>query len=102
MLVWESATGQTLSHIQYQDPSHGLMATTALVWSPDGKHIALAAGSLTEWDVSLGKKVTEYTGHVVNGGNGITSLAWSPDGKMIASSSGGETGPAVVKVWTPI
>ncbi|GCE05426.1 HEAT repeat domain-containing protein [Dictyobacter aurantiacus] len=102
MLIWQSTTGQTLSTLQYQDPSHGLVGATALIWSVDGRHIALAAGSLTEWDVVLGKKVAEYTGHIVGGGREITSLAWSPDGKMIVSADGGEGGQATAQVWTSV
>lgn len=59
----------------------------AVVWSPDGKHIASASGDpgtpstggdIQVWDIN-GKRTVTYTGHSVE----VTDIAWSPDGTDI-------------------
>jgi WD40 repeat protein len=101
VMVWDVATGNALTSFQYQDPSHGLIGSTGIAWSPNGKDIAIVAGSITEWDINTKSKILDYPGHPLNPGNYMLSLAWSHNGSMIASSNGGEVGPGAAQVWVP-
>ncbi len=88
--VWDVATGNTLTGIQYQDPTQGLIGSTALAWSADGQYVAVAAGDITEWNLSTRSKVLTYHNQAFNPGNYELSLAWSRNGRIIASSSRGK------------
>ena len=65
----------------------------AVVWSPDGKHIASSSDDKTVrvWDAATGMLLRTLEGH----SSSVESVAWSPDGKYIASGSDDKT----VMVW---
>ena len=65
----------------------------ALVWSPDGRYIAVgSSASLVElWDTVTGRNVYTYQGHNAD----VLSVAWSPNGKRIVSGSSDGT----AQVW---
>ncbi|HEX7951088.1 MAG TPA: hypothetical protein VF494_12115 [Candidatus Limnocylindrales bacterium] len=61
---------------------------TALVWAPDGRTVASAAGGLRSNDLQIvvspvSGSAIKLTGHT----QPVASLAWSPDGELLASSS---------------
>jgi WD40 repeat protein len=66
---------------------------TALVISPDGKHLISGADDQTVkiWELETGRLIRTLQGH----SDAISSVAISPDGKKIASSSDDKT----VKLW---
>ena len=69
---------------------------TAVVWSPDGKHLASASydKSARIWDSTNGYREIVYRGHV----DRVQAVAWSPDGKRVASASSDRT----VQIWDAI
>ncbi|HVX63917.1 MAG TPA: serine/threonine-protein kinase, partial [Pirellulales bacterium] len=74
--LWKSETGELVRVLIGADSPSG-----GLAWSPDGKAIAVAAGTkITAWVVAGGK--TLKTLELQDGE--AASLAWSPDGKQFA------------------
>jgi WD40 repeat protein len=63
---------------------------TSLAFSPDGKTLAIAHGSVSLMDI------TTYKGTILEWPSGmVRAVAFSPDGKLLAS--GGED--RLVKLW---
>src|SRR5262249_24366216 len=72
----------------------------SVAYSPDGKRLAFASGSLQDpatvhevkvCDAQTGQELFACKGHTGN----ITSVAYSPDGKRLASSADKE----IIKIW---
>lgn len=55
----------------------------AVSWSPDGRTVASANGTIPLWDISSGQRIGSLAGHEEL----VYGLAWSPDGKMLVSGS---------------
>jgi serine/threonine protein kinase len=86
--VWDASNGgNVFTYFGHSDEVH------AVVWSPDGKHIASGSHDKTVqvWDASTGANVFTYRGH----SSFVNAVAWSPDGRRIASGSTDQT----VQVW---
>jgi WD40 repeat protein len=67
---------------------------SGLVYSPDGKRMASAAGSRVRlWDTATGKRAGELPAHK----GFVRSVAFSPDGKLLATSSYDRTGK--IRLW---
>ncbi|MGH2506951.1 MAG: WD40 repeat domain-containing protein [Ktedonobacteraceae bacterium] len=72
----------------------------SVAWSPDGRYIASAAGSLHAsssytaqvWDAVNGGHIFTYQGHA---SSGVFDVAWSPASRRIASAGADGT----VQVW---
>jgi len=92
--IWDVATGRTLLDVPGTGKSTPVSNNPMpLVWSPDGKNLALPGPGHTVrvLDTKTGKMVLALRGHSED----VTALAWSPDGKRLASGSDDATG----KVW---
>ncbi|HEX3642769.1 MAG TPA: serine/threonine-protein kinase, partial [Ktedonobacteraceae bacterium] len=65
----------------------------AVVWSPDGSHIASGSSDETAqvWNAMTGIQVGAYRGH----SGSVSGLAWSPGGRWIVSGSDDGT----VQIW---
>ena len=63
-------------------------------FSPDSRWIAAcgSGGETTVWEVSTGKEVARFRGHLL----GTTGLTFSPDGRRLITAS---TEPHALKVW---
>jgi WD40 repeat protein len=98
--LWNAATNQlTTLHASSFGP---------IVWSPDGKYIAIAGTTqlsdsiapqtplVSIIDASTGKLVYEYT----QMDKQVSTLVWSPDGHYIVSGEGNTDGSCVARVWT--
>ncbi len=73
--LWEVATGEEISTIDFQ--------ARAVALSPDGRTLASSSGRGIElWDVETGSQVAAMSGR---GTSGIESLAFSPDGRLLAA-----------------
>jgi WD40 repeat protein len=64
-----------------------------LVFSPDGRRLALAGGSqfVTIWDCATGTEMTRLHGHTA----WVWGLAYMPDGALIVTSGADDT----VRIW---
>jgi WD40 repeat protein/serine/threonine protein kinase len=69
--------------------------TMSLMWSPDGKRLALADsdGKIQIWNVAKDKEPLVLKAHQ----GGVHAAAWSPIGQLLASVGG----DGIVKVWDP-
>ena len=76
-------------------PSSGGIWTAA--WSPNGKYIASSGDDpvVHIWDVTTGKDIFTYSGHLGGQSVQVDSLAWSPDSNRIVTASH----PPQVRVW---
>ena len=88
--VWDVATRKEL----LRWPGRFDIVFGGLAFSPDGKRLASAGGTLKLWDMATGLEVMGFP-------NAGRSVAFSPDGNMLA---GGATGPdgvaqAQVLLW---
>jgi small GTP-binding protein len=71
-----------------------LNAAAVLAWSPDSRHLAVAAGAeLFVLDVSSEKAPVLFGSHSYK----VKTIVWSPDGRLIASASEGH--PNELKIW---
>jgi len=77
VILWDTLNGTELKVLEISQP------VNALQFSPDGKLLAVAAGSdLQIWDAAGGNLLTTLTGH----SDFILQLAFSPDQHTIASA----------------
>ena len=73
----------------------GQFQDNPLRFSPDGRHIAAAIGSMVMiWDALTGQEVLTLRGHR----GSITAMAYSPDGRRLVTSAFPEA-ESTVKVW---
>ena len=89
--IHNSKSGESL--IEFQLPPESDVFQQ-IVFSPDGKRLAIAAGDgAYVYDATTGKLLLKYSGH----GEGVrnSGIAFSPDGKWIASSGN----DATIKIW---
>jgi len=89
--IHNSKSGESL--IEFQLPPESDVFQQ-IVFSPDGKRLAIAAGDgAYVYDATTGKLLLKYSGH----GEGVrnSGVAFSPDGKWIASSGN----DATIKIW---
>jgi RNA polymerase sigma factor (sigma-70 family) len=80
--LWDTGTGRELH--TFPNDGLGLGPHSVIVFSPDGKTVAVAAGGQKNktvhlWDVATGKEVRQFQSEW-----GICSLAFSPDSKILA------------------
>jgi RNA polymerase sigma factor (sigma-70 family) len=91
----ETASGKEVR--QLRNPGSG--SFTSVAFSPDGKTLLTGGnrfkggwqGTPCLWDVTTGKELREFRGHV----NNVKAVAFSPNGKTVAS--GGED--STVRLW---
>ena len=80
--------------------------TLALVWSPDGKTLAMAGlsmpaadkapvGTIKLWDAVKGTEQTTIEPII----SGIVAAAFSPDGKTLALAESGGVKPGFIRLW---
>jgi WD40 repeat protein len=96
--VWDVGRGQELLTLEGHPT-----AITCVAFSPDGKTLASASGSLRQsllapGEVRLWDLETRQTKSVIGGfTGGVQCLAFSPDGQTLATGSSGLAGE--VKLW---
>ena len=83
-----STVSTTGGYLSAQVTLSGGSGAGATAWSPDGQLMATAffgsyGQSVQVWNISTGKLVQNYAGHV----DVVGSLSWSADGTYVASSS---------------
>jgi WD40 repeat protein/serine/threonine protein kinase len=92
--VWDAQTGQVLRVLKGHTSK-----VNSVVFSPDGKRLASAAGGpqpgeVKVWDAQTGQELFNLQGAGSTPPAASNSLAFSPDGKRLACASLGE-----LKVW---
>jgi hypothetical protein len=87
--LWDARTGAELCR---HEGHHG--ACGAIAFSPDGKLVASATGSLAwldnsvhVWEAATGRLIRKFVGHHSD----VGSVAFSPDGLTLASGGGDST-----------
>jgi WD40 repeat protein len=93
LTVWDAASGRELFAASAHD-----CPITEVVFSPDGRRIATAAGEdgrgeAALWDAETGACQSRLHGHV----DWVLAVAFSPDGRRLATASGDRT----IRVWDP-
>lgn len=83
--IWDTTTGKQVA--QLDGPGGG----APLIFSPDGRWLAMGGGTIFLWELKSGAAPARLTGHSQT----AFTLAFSPDGERLAS--GGED--TTVKVW---
>jgi WD40 repeat protein len=79
LLFWDAKTGEEAHRIAEVHAEGRGNWSTALAFSPDGKHFASASPyELTLWDAATRKPLAKFQ-------TGSPSLAFSPDGKLLAA-----------------
>ncbi len=105
---WDATTGKNV--VNYGPERNG--SVFAVVWSPDGKRVAIVAEGqgVQIYNAATGKLLDTYpassqasvstkTGAVMlSGGSGAYATAWSPDGTLMATAFFGSYGNSV-QVW---
>ena len=90
--VWDALTGRCLKKIEVHIPSRDFC--NSISFSPDGKHIALAASDGTVRILAVfSPDYVEFVGHE----DIVIATCFSPDGKTLISSSEGFE--KVIRVW---
>jgi WD40 repeat protein len=88
--VWDTATGQ--EYLGF--PGLAGNFAVCVAFSPDGKRLAAARGSVRVWEVETGKEV--FAALAGDGANGNThAVAFSPDGKRLAAAHSDNS----VRLW---
>jgi WD40 repeat protein/tRNA A-37 threonylcarbamoyl transferase component Bud32 len=89
--LWDATKEQYLRKIQFAGQGQ------ALVWSPDGKTIAVGLDDKTArlWDVASWKERQKLEGH---DGTHVRGIAWSPDSKRLVTVAQGGGGRSFC-VW---
>ena len=108
---WDATTGKNV--VNYGSQHGG--SVFSVVWSPDGKHVAViavgqgvqiynaATGKLLDTYPASGQAFSNtgaggYMSAKFSGGSGAMATAWSPDGTLMATSFFGSYGTSV-QVW---
>ncbi len=79
--LWDVATGQRITTLTNPPQHNGVVK---LVFSPDGKFLAVAdGGHVCVWNLAT----DALTVNLTTPGGGITAMAFSPDGKLLATST---------------
>jgi WD40 repeat protein len=78
LVLWDVRTGKVLGQL-----SSGVTALRTLVFSPDGRTVALGLGdhTLRLWDAFTGQEIRCFRGHQAL----VTTAAFAPDGRALAS-----------------
>jgi WD40 repeat protein len=79
LVLWDARTGQAYRYVIYSDFFNPINDTE---FSPDGKYLAIAGGTLRIWDVAKNQLIKTYTLGWM--GKWIGTVKWSPDGSRIA------------------
>jgi WD40 repeat protein len=88
ILVWDLETGQRRSSLA------GKAAVGGLVFSPDGRKLAVAAGNrVILWNLERGDTIYSFGEHA----GAVSCLVFSPDGRRLFTGSADQT----VKVIEP-
>lgn len=84
--IWDAESGKQLASLSRSRTMVRFGASEPLVFSPDGKLLAVAdgAGAVSFYEVTTGKKV----GVLPCKSGGVGLLAFSPDGRVLAVGSG--------------
>jgi len=98
--VWDVATGRMMKQLgqPYTLPNEPLpappVAVTSIAFSPNG-HQVLTARAFDPvvhlWDVTTGKQVQEFRGHVLSVAGFINAVAFSPDGSTALTGASDKT-----------
>jgi len=75
-ILWDIAQGKKIQTFQHLKGFTGF--TTAVAFSPDGKHFASGGKGMKLWDLATKQEVMAF-----DDDNMVASLAFSPDGKQI-------------------
>jgi RNA polymerase sigma factor (sigma-70 family) len=92
LVLWNLATRKEVKRLEVNRSGiwHG---SDWMCFSPDGKLLAsTTSGKITEWDISNGKQLHEFSSHFYS----ADAVTISPDGKYVASACGGDR---TVRLW---
>jgi WD40 repeat protein len=89
LMLWDVTTGEWIRTLEGDE---GRLNAVYVTFSPDGKHLLLAAGSVKIWDAATG----ETLGTIAPSRVGYRAAALSPDGTRVVTVN---QSPTVVKLW---
>lgn len=96
--LWDVKTGQPKTILQRKPDE--VISSVGVVFSPDGKLLASAGGSILQvWDLTSGRiKAKLWSG---DPNTSLAGLAFSPDGSLLAGASPGDLmhNGSAVQVW---